>query len=211
MGPGGHMLTFPVNHGQTLNIVAFHTTKDDWPDYQKLTRPAKREDALRDFEGYGNDVTNLLQLCQPTLDVWAIFHLGDHPLPAYSQGTICLVGDAAHATSPHHGAGAGFCIEDSAILADLLADEKVRTRSDIEAAFAVFNEVRHDRGNWLVQSSQHIGNCYEWIGEGIGEDFDKVEREINLRNSMIADVNVAGMCREAVDVLRTRIAVTANL
>lgn len=99
-----------------------------------------------------------------------------------------------------------MCIEDSAILADLLADEGVRSRKDIEAAFAVFNEVRHDRGNWLVRSSQHIGNCYEWIGEGVGEDFSKVEHEINTRNGMIADVDVAGMCREAVDMLRTRIA-----
>lgn len=26
IGPNGHVLTFPVNHGQTLNIVAFRTT-----------------------------------------------------------------------------------------------------------------------------------------------------------------------------------------
>ncbi|EME41619.1 hypothetical protein DOTSEDRAFT_73887, partial [Dothistroma septosporum NZE10] len=112
MGPGGHMLTFPVNHGKTLNLVAFHTTEEDWPDYQHLTRPAKREDALRDFEGYGRDVRNLLELCQPNLDIWAIFHLGENPVPKYNDGSIVLIGDAAHATSPHHGAGAGFCIED---------------------------------------------------------------------------------------------------
>ncbi|KAK4493877.1 hypothetical protein PRZ48_015062 [Zasmidium cellare] len=205
MGPGGHMLTFPVNHGQTLNIVAFHTTQSDWPDYNKLTRPATREDALRDFANYGPDVTNLLKLCQPSLDVWAIFHLGDHPVPEYAKGSICLVGDAAHATSPHHGAGAGFCIEDSAVLSDLLADERVRTQSDIETAFAVYDSVRRERGNWLVQSSQHIGNCYEWIGEGVGEDFGRVEREIRTRNGVIADVDVEGMCREAVGVLRGRL------
>ncbi|KAF2167241.1 hypothetical protein M409DRAFT_22668 [Zasmidium cellare ATCC 36951] len=205
MGPGGHMLTFPVNHGQTLNVVAFHTTESDWPDYNKLTRPAKREDALRDFANYGPDVTNLLQLCQPNLDVWAIFHLGDHPVPTYAKGTICIVGDAAHATSPHHGAGAGFCIEDAAVLSDLLADDRVRTQQDIEVVFSVFNDVRRERGNWLVQSSQHIGNCYEWIGQGVGEDFSKVENEINTRNGMISDVDVQGLCREAVGILRGRL------
>lgn len=69
MGPNGHMLTFPVNHGQTLNIVAFRTVTDGWPDFQKLTRSAKREDALRDHDGYGPNVINLLKLTQPDLDV----------------------------------------------------------------------------------------------------------------------------------------------
>jgi salicylate hydroxylase len=69
MGPGGHMLTFPVNHGQTLNIVAFRTTSDDWPDFQKLTRTATREDVLRDHEGYGSNVIKLLELTSPDLDV----------------------------------------------------------------------------------------------------------------------------------------------
>ncbi|UJO19782.1 FAD-dependent monooxygenase orf3 [Fulvia fulva] len=211
MGPGGHMLTFPVNHGKTLNIVAFHTTDDEWPDDSHLTRPAKREDALKDFEGYGSDVRNLLELCQPNLDVWAIFHLGDNPVPKYNYGSVLLIGDAAHATSPHHGAGAGFCIEDSAVLADLLADERVKSQKDIAAAFETFDQVRRERGNWLVQTSQHIGNCYEWLAEGVGEDFKKIKHEIDTRNGMIADVDVASMCREAKQRLGASLAASGKL
>jgi len=128
---------------------------------------------------------------------WAIFHLGDNPVPAYNQEGVLLIGDAAHATSPHHGAGAGLCIEDSAVLSEILADERVETRKDVEAAFATFNDVRHDRGNWLPQASQHIGNCYEWLAGGIGQDFGKIESEINTRNGVIADVDVADMCKQA--------------
>jgi salicylate hydroxylase len=69
MGPNGHMLTFPVNHGQTLNIVAFHTTSQDWPDIQKLTRTATRDDALRDYDGFGQSVKRILQLTEKELDV----------------------------------------------------------------------------------------------------------------------------------------------
>lgn len=69
MGKGGHMLTFPVNHGQTMNIVAFRTTKKDWPDHSRLTAPATRDDALRDFEGFGYTVTRLLELSQEKLDI----------------------------------------------------------------------------------------------------------------------------------------------
>lgn len=78
MGPGGHVLTFPVNHGETLNIVAFRTTPEEWPDFNKLTRPAKREDALRDFAEYGSNVINLLKLTNPDLDV--VSNVGILPL-----------------------------------------------------------------------------------------------------------------------------------
>jgi salicylate hydroxylase len=72
MGPGGHILTFPVNQGKTLNIVAFRSTTEDWPDSQKLTRMGTQEDALRDFAGYGSIVLSLLKLTAPELPVVSI-------------------------------------------------------------------------------------------------------------------------------------------
>ncbi|KIW64865.1 hypothetical protein PV04_07170 [Phialophora macrospora] len=205
MGPDGHVLTFPVNHGKTLNIVAFRTTPDDWPDFNRLTRPAKRDDALRDFAEYGSNVIKLLKLTKPDLDVWAIFDTGDHPVPTFYKGRLCITGDAAHATSPHHGAGAGFCIEDSAVLASLLASEHIQSPSDLEAVFATFNDRRKERGQWLVQSSRFIGDCYEWRAEGVGRDFAKIESEINERNGKIANVDVEQWCKEAREDLASRL------
>lgn len=204
MGKGGHVLTFPVNHGKTLNVVAFHTTSSDWPDSLRLVGQATREDALRDFAGFGDTVTSLLKLATPTLQTWAIFDLGKNPPPAFAQGRVCLLGDAAHATSPHHGAGAGMCIEDAAVLAHLLSDPIVTGRGELERALEVYDSVRRERGSGLVQSSSHIGNTYEWLAEGIEDDMVKIEAEINLRNGVIANVNVAEMCQAAQDELATR-------
>ncbi|KAK7225060.1 hypothetical protein V2G26_013063 [Clonostachys chloroleuca] len=198
MGKGGHVLTFPVNQGQTLNIVAFHTTEKEWPDRVRLTAPATREDALRDFADFGNTVTDLLRLSPRELDTWAIFDLGDNPPPTFAKDGVCLVGDAAHATSPHHGAGAGLCIEDAAVLAELLSDRRVATRRDAEHAFATFDAVRRERGSWLVQSSRHIGNAYEWLVPGLEDNLDRIEADINHRNGIIANVDVASMCSQAV-------------
>ncbi|KAI1623077.1 salicylate hydroxylase [Exophiala viscosa] len=205
MGRDGHVLTFPVNHGQTLNIVAFRTTSDDWPDFQHLTKPGKREDVLRDFSEFGSNVKNLLRLTKPDLDMWAIFDLGDHPVPTMCKGRICISGDAAHATSPHHGAGAGMCIEDSAVLAELLADERVQKPQDLEAVFATFNAERKERGQWLVQSSRYMGDCYEWRAEGIGRDFAKIEAEIKERGAIISEVDVPKMCEKAKEELGKRL------
>lgn len=63
------MLTFPVNQGKTLNIVAFHTTPDEWADYPRLTRSGTRDEALRDFAGFAPNVMNLLQLTDPQLNI----------------------------------------------------------------------------------------------------------------------------------------------
>lgn len=68
------MLTFPVNQGKTLNIVAFHTTPDRWADYPRLTRQGTRDEALRDFAGYGPNVINLLKLTDEELSVVSLSH-----------------------------------------------------------------------------------------------------------------------------------------
>ncbi|RYO86846.1 hypothetical protein DL766_005674 [Monosporascus sp. MC13-8B] len=52
---------------------------------------------------------------------WALFDTAEHPAPYYARGRICVAGDAAHASSPHLGSGAGFGIEDALALAALLA------------------------------------------------------------------------------------------
>lgn len=198
------MLTFPVNQGQTLNIVAFHTTPAEWTDYPRLTRSGTRDEALRDFASFGPNVLNLLKLTDPELNIWAIYDLP--PLPTFFKGRVAVLGDAAHATSPHHGAGAGFCIEDSAVLASLLSDPRVRdSHSDLEAVLATFDATRRERTQWLVKSSRFTGDLYEWRAEGIGGDFKGIEAEINRRNAAIADVDVDALCLEARTVLGGRL------
>lgn len=97
-----------------------------------------------------------------------------------------------------------MCIEDAAVLAHLLSDPIVTGRGELERALEVYDSVRRERGSGLVQSSSHIGNTYEWLAEGIEDDMVKIEAEINLRNGLIANVNVAEMCQAAQAELATR-------
>ena len=69
MGQGSHVLTFPVNQGRTLNIVGFHTTPEDWKNSEKLTKPGTKSEALRDYEGFGPNVRELIKLCRDDLDI----------------------------------------------------------------------------------------------------------------------------------------------
>lgn len=88
-------------------------------------------------------------------------------------------------------------------MAELLRDESVRTHKDLDSAFAAFDKSRKERGQWLVQSSRRIGDCYEWRAEGVGRDFKKIEDEINERMSIICDIDLVKHCEEARGYLRS--------
>jgi salicylate hydroxylase len=68
MGPGRHALTFPVNHGETLNLVAFVTDDKSWPSETRLTLPAAREDVLYDFRDFGPNVLKLIGMIKGAPD-----------------------------------------------------------------------------------------------------------------------------------------------
>lgn len=197
LGPDGHILTFPIDKGETLNVVAFTTTREGWPDLHKSTRAATRQDALNDFAGWGKNVTHILSLLNDDVDIWAIFDMLDHPAPTYAKGKVCVIGDAAHATSPHHGSGAGFAIEDSAVLAELLATPAAKTPRGLRAVFQAFDLCRRPRTQWLVASSRRTGQLYEWQAEGVGADVEKIAAEAHERFEKIWQGDIKQMTAEA--------------
>ncbi|KAH7310011.1 hypothetical protein BKA65DRAFT_519285 [Rhexocercosporidium sp. MPI-PUGE-AT-0058] len=158
VGYGGHLLMFPIRGGKCLNIVAFVDAKGrPWTEKQWVV-PAKREDVLEDYKGWGKIPTALLELIDEP-DKWALF---DHlPAPTYARGNFCLIGDAAHATTPHSGSGAGFAVEDAHILSGLLTPELIKSRSDIKHAFKAYDAIRRPRSQKMVTNSRKNGRTFE--------------------------------------------------
>jgi 2-polyprenyl-6-methoxyphenol hydroxylase-like FAD-dependent oxidoreductase len=74
------------------------------------------------------------------------------PAP-WHVGRIVLIGDAAHATTPHLASGAGIAVEDGLVL----AEELRRCDGDIEAGLVAFTERRFERCRYVVESSVAIG------------------------------------------------------
>lgn len=197
LGPDRHVLTFPINKGKTMNVVAFTTTFQDWPDFHHSTKHARKQDALNDFKGWGPKVTHVLSLLEENVDIWAIFDMMDRPASTYAKGRVCIIGDAAHATSPHHGSGAGFAIEDSAVLAELLASPGAKSPSGLRAAFHAFDQTRRERSQWLVNSSRRTGELYEWQADGVGHDIAKAADEIRERFEKIWQGDIKTMISDA--------------
>lgn len=212
LGLDAHVLTFPVAGGALLNVVAFVTDHEEWPYKDKLTAPANRTEAVEAFASFNPAVRAIMDLLPDKLDKWAVFDTHDHPAPTYVSGRVCISGDAAHASAPHHGAGAGFCIEDALVLAALINSAKMMVQESskgkaelLRAAFDTYNTIRLERTQWLVKSSRFVGELYEWQDPKIGRETEKCGYEIEWRSYKIWNYDVDAMMRETAEEYKQRL------
>ena len=200
-GYGGHLVNFPIDQGRTLNIVAFQTKKE-WEHGQDWVIPATKEDVNRDFAGWGEPIRNLLSMLRKP-EKWGLF---EHP-PAstyHRAGRICLLGDCAHASSPHQGAGAGMAIEDAAVLGAVLGNVDPRDPAALEKAFSVYDEVRRPRSQRLVTSSRDCGILWDFQKEGVLDDPEIFRQNAEERMKWIWDFDLASSCSSTVASLKQK-------
>ena len=215
MGHHGHVLTFPIEKGKTMNVVAFRTKLDGmWPE-KNWVLPSKKEDMTKDFMGWDDRVMSIIYVSRILIpphemalwlmnaqlmekcDVWALFeHL---PSPTYYKGRLCLLGDAAHASTPHQGAGAGQAIEDAFILSNLLG--QVASVDDITQSFKGYDSVRRLRSQRVVTTSKEAGCLYEMENEEVGSDLDKARDNLLARYDWIWRNDLKAQLREAQNVM----------
>jgi 2-polyprenyl-6-methoxyphenol hydroxylase-like FAD-dependent oxidoreductase len=69
------------------------------------------------------------------------------------RGRVLLIGDAAHATTPHLGQGAGMAIEDAVVLS-----EELSTDGSIEQRLQRFMVRRFERCKYISESSVLVGD-----------------------------------------------------
>lgn len=124
------------------------------PDRAELAAisPAEwKEKLLRRHEGDHDEVTDIIRSTDGDIGTWPVYDLPS--LPTWHRGTVCLVGDAAHATSPHVGQGASLAMEDAIVLAKCLRDVDA-----VPDAFETFESLRRDRVEEIVELSRETGS-----------------------------------------------------
>jgi salicylate hydroxylase len=132
-------------------------------------------------------------------DIWALF---DHkPAPTYHKGRMAILGDAAHASTPHQGAGAGQAIEDALILSSLLGDHAIQSASDIPAAFTAYDAIRRPRSQEVVRTSRAAGITYAFQGPA-ADDLAGIAAELSRRYQWIWNEDVGGQVDRARLLLR---------
>jgi salicylate hydroxylase len=179
LGQDRHILTFPVKQTQLVNVVAFITDRSTpnpkLREGEEWVQTVAQQEMLDVFEGWSPACQAILE-CIPNPTRWALHELPE--LARYHRDRVLIVGDAAHALVPHQGAGAGQALEDAYVLASLLADT---SRPNVGTVLSAFEHVRHDRTCKVQRTSHEAGDVYEYAGIGIGDDKNKLIRNLETR------------------------------
>ncbi|KAJ3577815.1 hypothetical protein NPX13_g2753 [Xylaria arbuscula] len=177
-GPGRHAITYAVAEGKLLNALFVIHDPNPWP-YERHTAPGTKQEVVDAYADWHPVVRGLVDLLPEKLDKWAIFDMFDAPTPYYNLRNIALAGDAAHASGPHLGSGAGFGIEDALVLACLLklADEAYEqnrpslTKERLcDFTLKVYHEIRYERDEWLPKATRDAADHFQAVREGWTHD-----------------------------------------
>ncbi|PCC73547.1 2-polyprenyl-6-methoxyphenol hydroxylase [Nannocystis exedens] len=96
-------------------------------------------------------IADVVRATPTLLGPWALHDI--MTLPRWHAGRVCLLGDAAHATSPSAGQGASLALEDALVLARCLRDA-----TSPQAAFAGFEQERRARVEAVVRQARKNGD-----------------------------------------------------
>lgn len=150
MGPGRHLVRYPLRGGALTNIVAVEE-RDKWAaeGWDQTDDPKNLRRAFTDF---GPEIKELLaEVEAPRL--WGLFR---HPVAkSWHSGALALLGDAAHPTLPFLAQGANLALEDAYTLARCLADEP-----DTGAALSAYEAARKPRAARVIQAANDNATNY---------------------------------------------------
>ena len=173
---GALTTTYPVEKGTLLNVVCARD-QPEWDDPNWII-PADKEVVKEEFKNTGKRMQQVVSLLKDP-QKWALFH---HPQAStFYKGRLAIVGDAAHAATPHQGAGAGQAFEDALILTRLLTADSIQSAKDIEGAFQAYDAIRRPRTLRVVETSRENGEVCMMKGHKTGTDFDKIKADLDHR------------------------------
>lgn len=109
------------------------------------------------------------------------------PLKKWAKGRAIIIGDAAHATSPYAGYGAGMSIEDGYFIGRALAEVDLTDRAAVEAAFTVFEGPRVAHTSNLSQRAYKLSQVMHYAARPIRPIRDLVMDHTPFMQKVAAD------------------------
>jgi len=166
------MVSYPVENGEFVNMVAMIRNPSQWTE-DSWTVEATDEEFSQYCEGWYPPLIDVFSRHRKPVK-WALFVV-KHDAP-YFKGRMCLLGDSAHATTPHLGAGAGMAMEDAYILSSLIAS--VAGTDEIENAFQAYDAVRRPRTQSCIERSEKATLGYGLSLLNVGDDIMALKKHV---------------------------------
>lgn len=154
LGPGTHLVHYPVRGGHDLNVVA---VTEGGAERQGWDQPDGAEALRAGFTRWANDSKSLLERADGWRS-WSLYRLAS--LGHWSDGPIALLGDAAHPVLPFLAQGAALAIEDAVTLAACLAE----LPGDPSTAFRNYEALRRPRAARVQSLARRYGWLYHLRG-----------------------------------------------
>jgi len=145
IGPGHHVVHYPISAGAKINLVAFAPAGDFATE--SWSTQGTTEELRAEFDGWNPQLIKLIERAGVP-GRWAL--LDRAPLEQWSNGRVALLGDAAHPMYPFYSQGAVQAIEDAATVARCLATHP----DDPERALQIYQQVRIPRAVRIQQLSR---------------------------------------------------------
>lgn len=145
-GPGYHMVHYPIADGASFNMAL---TIDDGATTELIGVPVPRDRVLEVTAAMRPEIRNLIDLGRD----WRSWVLCDRdPVETWTDGPVCLIGDAAHPMLQYAAQGAAQALEDAVCLDTLLSQSP-----DFPSAFAKLQAIRGPRTARVQLISRRMG------------------------------------------------------
>ena len=158
MGPGRHLVSYPLRGGTLRNIVAVEE-RQRWAEESWTLRDDPMDLRLA-FAGFSPRVRGWLdQVEDPWL--WGLFRhtVARAWVKRMGQGGAAILGDAAHPTLPFLAQGASMGLEDAWVLTQALA-----THDSVPAALVAYQAARKPRATRIVAAANTNARAYHLSG-----------------------------------------------
>lgn len=158
MGPGRHLVSYPLRGGTLRNIVAVEE-RDRWAEESWTLRDDSMELRLA-FASFSPRVQDWLSRVEDPW-LWGLFRraVAANWVRPMGQGGVAILGDAAHPTLPFLAQGASMGLEDAWVLASALAKH-----DSTAAALAAYQAVRKPRTTRIVAAANSNARAYHLSG-----------------------------------------------
>jgi 2-polyprenyl-6-methoxyphenol hydroxylase-like FAD-dependent oxidoreductase len=181
-GPGNRIGISDVGGGTTYWFAVFTVDQGT-----KLPPEETKRDVLERMKDFPAPAAELVEATAPEAMARVdIMYL--EPLDRWSDGRVVLIGDAAHATAPTGGRGAGEAIEDGVALAECIGSaETLADRGRLTSALRTFEESRREPTKKVQTTALRSGKIASWTNPVQCRLRDFVVRRI-IGPSMIKEI-----------------------
>jgi salicylate hydroxylase len=167
IGPGGHVVHYPLRAGKLMNFVGA-LDRSDW-QVESWSARGTSEEIGRDFAGWHADVQALIRNI-PVPHKWALMVRA--PMERWTVGRVTLLGDACHSMLPALAQGAIMAIEDGFVLARCLR------QFPLPEGLARYENARRERTRRTVEgSAENIRRFHNPVLADPARAREYVERE----------------------------------